>query len=476
MNNQPVYHLFSQNAFINDPNGLFYDNGWYHVFFQWNPLFPKGRRVGWAHVRSKDLVHWEELQPALLPDDWYDRNGCYSGSAIVINGRIYLLYTGNVKTDTGERETYQCMAFSDDGEHFSKHPGNPLLSGPAGGYTAHFRDPKVFETNGQYAFVLGTQTCDEKGRALLYRSPDLISWKLDGALQFDEGSPLNRFGYMWECPNVFELVDTQRKQTHAVLLFCPQGLQADGMHFQNRYQCGYVLAPHAFDGVNTFRGCTAFEELDQGFEFYAPQILNDGKRTLLLGWMGIPEEEDQPSKAENWMHCLTVPRVLELIDGTIYQRPADELQTLHGEKQELDTLVLENSSMQLPGFSGDCYDMQLTIDTAQTQALTLYLRKGQRHHIAVTFSNGLLTVDRTHSDYAPGNPIRQVALKNTSPLRLRILSDRSAMELFVDDGAHVFSLRTYLDADATQTQADVKGKAVFTSSVFYPMVLPTNEP
>ncbi|MFT9055319.1 MAG: glycoside hydrolase family 32 protein [Ethanoligenens sp.] len=469
MNNQPVYHIFSPDAFINDPNGLLYDNGWYHVFYQWNPLFPEGKRIGWAHLRSTDLIHWEDLPPALLPDDWYDRNGCYSGSAIIKDGQIHLLYTGNVRNAAGNREVYQCLAVSEDGEHFLKYPGNPLISGPAEGYTAHFRDPKVFADKDAYAFVLGAQTTAEQGRVLLYRSPDLLSWKFDGALQFDTGSPLGQFGYMWECPNLFALYDTEQQQTHAILLFCPQGLQADGMHFANRFQCGYVVAPGPFEGIRTFCGCTSFEELDKGFEFYAPQVVHAGNRTLLMGWMGMPDEEDQPSKTENWMHCLTVPRELQLKNGKIHQQPAVELQALHGSKRTIEMLTLENESLLLPGFSGDCYDMQLTFDTAQAQTVTIYLRQNQKQSIIISFADGILRVDRSHSRYAPGNPIRQVALADTTKLQLRVLSDRSAMELFINAGVEAFALRTYLDEDAVQTKVAVNGKTTLTEAVFYSM-------
>lgn len=468
MSYKPLYHIFSNGAFINDPNGLLYENGRYHVFYQWNSSYPDGKRVGWAHQCSTDLVHWTELPPALLPDNWYDRNGCYSGSALAKDGRIHLLYTGNVRNETGERETYQCLAVSDDGEHFTKHPKNPLVSGPAAGYTAHFRDPKVFPDKDGYAFVLGAQTTDEHGRVLLYHSPDLLSWKLDGALRFDRAE-LKNFGYMWECPNLFELCDEATKQPRAILLFCPQGIEANGMRFQNRYQCGYIVSPNAFEGVDTFVGSTEFEEIDRGFEFYAPQVFSDGKRTLMIGWLGMPEEEDQPSFQENWMHCLTVPRTLQVKNRKIYQWPAEELDALHGEKQSISPSQMENQTVTLPGFSGTCYDMQLEFDVTQAQALTVFVRQSQKQAIRITFTDGILEIDRSRSAYAPGNPIRQVRLQNHEKLELRILSDQSAMEVYINGGEEVFSLRCYMDEDAVGTRIDVQGKAVLNKGDFYPM-------
>lgn len=468
MNYKPLYHIFSDGAFINDPNGLLYENGRYHVFYQWNPCYPDSKQVGWAHQCSTDLIHWTELPPALLPDNWYDRNGCYSGSALVKDGRIYLLYTGNVHNEAGQRETYQCTAVSDDGKQFVKHLKNPLVSGPASGYTAHFRDPKVFTDKNSYAFVLGAQTTNKQGRVLLYRSPDLLSWKLDGALRFDHADLLD-FGYMWECPNLFELCDEPIGHSFAVLLFCPQGIEADGMRFQNRYQCGYVVAPRAFEDTGTFIGSTAFEEIDRGFEFYAPQVFSDGKRTLMIGWMGIPEEENQPSLQESWMHCLTVPRTLRMKNQKIYQLPAEELDVLHGEKQSVSSLQIENETLTLPGFSGTCYDMQLEFDSTQAKALTVFVRQSQKQAIRITFANGVLEIDRSRSAYAPGNPVRQAQLQNHEKLEMRILSDQSAMEVYINGGEEVFSLRCYMDEDAVSTCIDVQGKVVLKKGDFYPM-------
>lgn len=468
MSYKPLYHIFSDGAFLNDPNGLLYENGQYHVFYQWNPSYPGGKRVGWAHRCSTDLIHWTELPPALLPDNWYDRCGCYSGSAVMKDGKIHLLYTGNVRDDGCERETYQCLAASDDGEHFTKYAGNPLLSGPAAGYTAHFRDPKVFADQNGYAFVLGAQTTDEHGRALLYRSPDLLSWKLDGALQFDDPE-LDDFGYMWECPNLFELPDAATLQKHAVLLFCPQGLKPWGMRFRNRYQCGYIVAPRTFNGTGAFIGGSAFEEIDRGFEFYAPQIFSAGKRTLMIGWMGMPEEEDQPSAQENWMHCLTVPRTVWMENRKLFQWPVEELDGLHGEKQSISLLPLENEAAKLPDFSGACYDMRLTFDTTRAQSLTLSLRQSEQQEIRITFADSVLRIDRSRSAYAPGDPVREVCLRHPEKLDLRILSDRSAMEIYVNGGEEVFSLRCYLEEDAVHTHVGIQGKAVLTKGEFYPM-------
>ncbi len=94
---------------MNDPNGLVYYKGKYHVFFQWNPFDTKHTFKCWGHYSSTDFIHWEVHPPALVPSEWYEKDGCYSGSAIVYDNKLYLFYTGNVKTTDGGRETYQCL-------------------------------------------------------------------------------------------------------------------------------------------------------------------------------------------------------------------------------------------------------------------------------------------------------------------------------------------------------------------------------
>ena len=139
---RPKYHISPEQGFLNDPNGLAQFRGKYHVFYQWLPdVVPQGSKQ-WRHCISNDLVHWTDEGSALQPDEWYEKNGCYSGSGITTEDKYFLFYTGNVRDAEGGRETYQCVAVSDDGKSFQKE--GPVIYLPDG-YTAHFRDPKVWK-------------------------------------------------------------------------------------------------------------------------------------------------------------------------------------------------------------------------------------------------------------------------------------------------------------------------------------------
>src|SRR5690606_39202751 len=161
------YHLMPPVGLLNDPNGFVFYQGKYHMFYQWNPFKTEHGAKFWGHYVSDDLVHWEEAPYALAPDSWFDKDGCYSGSAIVHDDKMFLFYTGNVKDEEGNRESYQCVAVSEDGFTFEKK--GPVIQVPPG-YTAHFRDPKVLYRDNQWYMVLGAQTEAEQGEVVLYAS------------------------------------------------------------------------------------------------------------------------------------------------------------------------------------------------------------------------------------------------------------------------------------------------------------------
>lgn len=142
--NKPIYHITPEKGWMNDPNGLVEYNGVYHVFYQADPEHLINENIGWGHKISSDLLHWEECQPALLPDQSYDRDGCFTGSAVIKDDKMYLLYTGHVNQESGYIET-QNLAVSKDGIHFEKYDGNPVIKNPPADTTMRFRDPKIWE-------------------------------------------------------------------------------------------------------------------------------------------------------------------------------------------------------------------------------------------------------------------------------------------------------------------------------------------
>ena len=180
------YHYRPQKGWINDPNGLVYFKGYYHVFYQHAPDYevPWGQKMHWGHARTQDFLNWEELPVALFPDKDYDDHGCWSGTAIVNNDRLYLFYTSRYKL-SGSEEKIQTVsiAYSNDGIYFKKYDGNPVIDH----YPAHggpdFRDPAVCRVGDIFYCVIASGNPEDKAaRLLLYKSDDLFSWDYLGVM------------------------------------------------------------------------------------------------------------------------------------------------------------------------------------------------------------------------------------------------------------------------------------------------------
>jgi beta-fructofuranosidase len=317
------FHIQPLTGLLNDPNGFSYFNGEYHLFYQWFPLGPVHGLKHWYHTKSKDLVHWENVGMGIEPSNEFDSHGAYSGSGIEHDGKLYLIYTGNTRDENWNRHPYQCLAVLNPDGSLVKMDA-PVISDIPSGYTDHFRDPKVWQHGDHFYAVIGAQRKNETGSVVLYRSYDLKDWQFAGEVKTGLGED---FGYMWECPDYFEL-DEQ-----GVFLFSPQGLKAEGDHYQNIYQSGYVIgSPIDLENIELKHG--AFHELDRGFDFYAPQSTVDHQgRRILVGWMGLPEI-DYPTDKNGWAHCLTLPRELTVKDGKLVQQPVHEVELLLGEKVE----------------------------------------------------------------------------------------------------------------------------------------------
>ena len=416
-------HIEPPQGWLNDPNGLCFFHGLYHVFFQYCPTQPDGTAPKcWGHCQSPDLLHWTFTGASLFPDTPQDQNGAYSGCAVACGDLLRLYYTGNVKHPgpydyirTG-RESNTLMVETPDGIQMG---AKQLLLTDAD-YPAdcslHVRDPRVWQEEDRWYMLLGARSLQDAGRLLLYRSQDGLAWQLARVWE-----PTPAFGYMWECPDGF-VVEGRRW-----LSACPQGLPHGETENQNVYQSGYF----AVDGDWETGTLSGFTEWDKGFDFYAPQTLRapDG-RLLLIGWMGMPDADYRnPTAALGWQHCLTLPR--EIVSGPegLRQRPLRELDTLaDGAPQPVE----DGSIVTLPL----PFRLRMTADRdfALTLAGGLHLeRDTAAQRLVLHFSDEALGGGRT---------IRR-AVCGAGPLSLDLVVDRASLEVFCNDGATVFSTRFY---------------------------------
>ncbi len=410
------FHLEMPVGLINDPNGLSFYQGEYHIFYQWNPTGCEQKNKHWGHVATRDFIHYTAPVVSLQPSDWFDKDGCYSGCAFVEDEQLRVIYTGNVKNEKNERESYQCLGeFQPDG---TIRKAGVLISHQPPGYTAHFRDPYVFFRGGAKYMVLGAQTDNLSGRALLYKQAD-DKWAFVGEIK----TALENFGYMWECPNLLDF-DGQD-----VLLFSPQGLPARAYGWQNLYQSGYVCGQ--LELGEPLLCHASFEEIDHGFDFYAPQGLEHQGRKLLLGWIGMPEREGEyPTAAEGWLYSLTMPRELELKSGRLYQQPARELRDLRKTAVPVGVNGKDGFEISLPRQAE--LDLTLVWGQAESVSYTLYFGS-DKLVFSYASATGVFCIDR-NSLRLGGKGERRFKLAAAETLRVQLFIDRAVVECFLQQG------------------------------------------
>ena len=436
------YHIQGIVGLINDPNGFSQFKGKYHMFYQWNPLGTDHKNKTWAHSVSDDLLHWKRLKTALRPDTWYSKDGVYSGSAIVDDEKLYLFYTGNVKDSDGNRESYECLAVSSDGENFERW--EPSIVNQPDGYTRHIRDPKIWKKDGKFYAVIGIQSEDLEGKAVLYSSENIKDWKFEGEIAGANHGKIKDFGFMWECPDYFQLKDEKTREIKDLLVFSPQGLEPKGDLYNNKYQTGYLFGKLDYEKPE-FEILSDFVEIDRGHDFYAPQSMEDDKgRRLIVGWMGIPEEEDFPTVKNEWLHCLTLPRELKVIDGKLYQVPIKEMESIRGEKIEFS----EKVTGEVKVGTGVTYELKAKFtDFNSDFGLKLRTSKNNETVLKFDYNDKKFVLDRTKGEQ-PDKRLRKVYLGDISELELTVFVDNSSVEVFINGGQEVFSSRIFPEKDA----------------------------
>lgn len=424
----PKYHIFPRSGLMNDPNGLAYFNGKYQVFFQWYPFAPVHGLKHWGHTTSEDLCHWSEQEVALVPEKAHEKNGCYSGNAIEHEGELYLFYTANYKTPKGKIPT-QALAIMDSNGELRKLD-KPILTGKMPGLSGELRDPYVFKRNGRFYMLLGgsqftagtRQGFGDKGVLLLYQSADLLNWDYLGTI----GLPFDT-GYMLECPSLIE-VDGKD-----VLFLSPMGLQVETQRFKNRFATLWAVGTLDIDKL-CFRA-EAWDEMDAGFDFYAPQAFRgEGRRPLLFAWFGCGEPT-YPI-CENTKHGLTFPQEMSITDGKLRRFPAREILAVFGKKESFCAPEVEIDTKHFHLSLTKGWDF--TLGSSNDYWSFSYDPKRQ---IARVSREPL--ANKIDEEYGFERQTRITELKC-----IDIFVDNSFVEIYLNGGEKVFTFRVFQDNDA----------------------------
>lgn len=460
---RPAFHLTPAIGWMNDPNGFSCYQGEYHLFYQYNPYDTEWDTMHWGHVKTKDFLRWERLPVALAPDEEYDKDGCFSGSAVELpDGRQLLVYTGvrrRLSSDgRPEKIQTQCLAVG-DGVNYVKYDANPVLTEkdlPAGGSSADFRDPKMWkDADGHYRLVVGNRTADDSGAVLLYESADGWNWSFVGTVDASR----NQYGRMWECPDFFPLDGKQ------VLFVSPQDMSPIGLEFHAGN--GTLCLTGSYDkDANVFKR-EAVQAIDYGIDFYAPQTLltPDGRR-IMVGWMQNWNTIKSKSRGCRWFGQMSVPRELSIRNGRMIQTPVRELECCRRNKVAYQG-VLVDSETNLHGIQGRIIDMTVTVRPASRESYSYFkinVAKDGEFMTTIRYKPdiSIVKIDRTHS----GSNSDVVHTRNflvrpqNGEIKLRVVLDRFSVEVFVNDGEQAATVTIYTRQDADAISFDALGSVL----------------
>lgn len=449
---RPAFHLSTRTGWMNDPNGFSYYNGKYHLFYQYHPYDCHWNSMHWGHAVSTDLLHWEYLPAALAPDEIYDRDGCFSGSAVTLpDGRHLLIYTG-VRKDRRElgserEEQTQCLAVG-DGTDYEKYENNPVISVkdlPEGCSASDFRDPKIWKKeDGTYCCVVGNCLTDGDGQILLFVSEDGFNWKFKSVLIANNG----RFGKMWECPDFFKLGDDW------VLLTSPQDMLPEGFEYHNGN--GTLCLIGDFDEEKGVFTAQHDQSIDYGIDFYASQTMlaPDGRR-IMVGWMQNWDTCDFRAHNISWFGQMSLPRELSIENGRLYQRPIRELEAFRRNRVTYENVCV-SGEITLEEIKGRTVDMELSIRPEDGEEIyrKFAVRFAQNDRFYTSFSfhpqDSILKIDRKFSGSRRAiiHQRRSRIDSEDGRLKLRIILDRFSAEIFVNDGAQVMTAILYTPQEA----------------------------
>lgn len=458
----PAFHVTGGVGWINDPNGFSVYKGEYHLFFQYYPYDTKWGSMHWGHAKTTDFIRWDRLPCALAPDESYDKDGCFSGSAVEMpDGRHLLMYTGNRNTRRNNGSVVstqtQCLAVG-DGLNYEKYEANPVLDAkdlPEGGSHIDFRDPKIWYEDGKYWAVVGNRSADKSGSILLFESENGFDWKFASVL----ASCHNQFGKMWECPDFFELDGKH------VLLTSPQDMTSMGLEFHPGNSTLCIIGRYDRSIKHLLRDNT--QTVDYGTDFYAMQTLKapDGRR-IMIAWMQSWETSGCKYHKLPFFGQMSLPRELSIRDGRLIQNPVREIERFRVNNVSYKGVMITDET-NLQGISGRFIDMTVTVRAGNSSRMYRYFKinvakDGERvTTIRHKPENNTIRVDRSRSGFPHDIVnVRDFPINSKDELKVRIIMDRYSLEVFVNDGEQAASFVIYTPETADSITFSADGAAI----------------
>lgn len=430
---RPQFHFTPMKNWMNDPNGLIYLDGEYHLFYQHNPFGISWGHMSWGHAVSKDMLRWKELSVA-IPEG--EDEAIFSGSAVydkdntsglgtAKNPPLVAIYTAH---SDARKIQAQSIAFSlDKGRTFTKYANNPVLDLNL----QHFRDPKVFWDSERGNWVMVVVKANEK-KVAIYTSPNLISWEH----QSDFG-PLAAQGGDWECPDLIQLPidgDKTKKSWVMIVSLNPGGIEGGS---GTQYFVG------DFDG-KTFKPSQDYAKpqwIDYGKDNYAGVTFSNmpDSRNVLIGWMSSWQYAGNLPKSP-WTGAMTIPRELTLTKSknglSLVSNPIKEVKSLHTGKPFKESSIKVKGTQNLKGISGRELDITMTIVPNKTGKSGINVLSGKKEFTQIGYdaNSGEIFLNRGTSSLSLAVVellgVQKAFVGKQKEITLRIIVDRSSVEVF----------------------------------------------
>lgn len=440
---RPAIHFTPKANWINDPNGMVYHNGIYHLFFQYHPFSTVWGPMHWGHATSRDMVKWKEEPIAIYPDSL---GTIFSGSAVVDknntsgfgkNGQAPLVAIFTHHDADGEKAgridfQNQSLAYSNDnGKTWTKYSGNPVVKNPG---IKDFRDPKVMWYEPQKKWIMTLAT---KDIITFYSSPDLKNWTKESEFGAGRGA----HGGVWECPDLITLDDNGKTRWVLIVNLNPGGPNGGS---GTQYFVG------DFDGKTFTSEQPKTMWLDYGPDNYAGITWsNTGNRKILMGWMSNWMYAQQvPTK--KWRSAMTIARELKIghvgNDILVTSVPVKELSAIKTKPVVVKNLTLtsKGTNINATGKAQIPCAINLTMDQAKDFSIVLSNSLGEEVRIGFDKAGNQYFIDRTKSGKTDFN--KEFAAKHFAPrfaagakLNMTLVIDVSSVELFADDGLTVMT-------------------------------------
>ncbi len=464
-----AFHFTPEKNWMNDPNGMVYYNGEYHLFYQYNPFGQKWGHMSWGHAVSKDLLYWEHLPIALYEEknaSDADTTMIFSGSAIIdrdnsaglCDGRgdcMVAFYTGHVHNNLEAVNQNQSIAYSRDrGRTWTKYEGNPVLDIGE----KDFRDPKVFWHEPTEKWIMSVNLPLEY-KVQFYGSTDLKNWEL--LSEFGNAGDKSR---VWECPDLFPLPLADDEDVEKWVLVISSGHPHTGF-------VGMQYFIGDFDGT-TFTPTEPTESpiwLEYGKDFYAAVTWNNTEtRKILLGWLNNWEyANDIPT--DPWRGMMSIPRELGLQqfeEGIrLVQKPIEELKKIRGEHHDFSNINVTEEDETLSHIRTNTAEIIIdaTISDSSEFGIEVLKTKEESTIIGYDVIKQELFINRINSGNTEFNEKfpsidRAPLLLQDGQLKLQIFIDKSVVEVFANDGYRVMTSRVFPTEQGNYLKLYSKGK------------------